>query len=100
MSHIHQIILALASTARLCCKTLFLAITMRLSKKFIEFENNHAVLCNSKKLLHLANDAERQMIFKLKGQENKRRNFEYPSDLDFTLNPGDLSQDGLNVVEK
>lgn len=56
----------------------WLGITLRCSKTFI-----------SQHLLHLANEEERQSIYKLKSRENREVGIVWPT-LDYTLSEGDL----------
>jgi hypothetical protein len=67
----------------------WLGITFRESKSFIEFIDNIPYLNNKK--IHLANDDEKIMFYKLRSSENKDMYFKYP-DIDYTISESDLTE--------
>lgn len=66
----------------------WLGITFRKSKTRVQFRDNRPYFENGKELT-LANEEQRRTFFKLRGQENKSLDFEYPF-VDFTLSKSDL----------
>lgn len=84
--HLHKIILDNKNN------TLWLGITFRLSKTYINFRNNIPFLLlpeNYDIELTLATDDEKRQFYKLRGLENKNINHEYPN-ITYTINPSDL----------
>ena len=65
----------------------WLGITFRKSNTFIQFRNNTPYFSNGK-ILKLANESQRKEFFKLRGEENRHMDFEYP-ELDYTLSLAD-----------
>jgi hypothetical protein len=83
--HTHQIIL---ETDKLCSNTLWLGITFRLSKTWLEMTDAGVVLSASKKLLRIANKDEKRLLYLQKAKQNKQGT-PYP-DFDFTLSFSDV----------
>lgn len=67
----------------------WLGFTFRLSKTFIQFNNDIPYFELNGKELKLANDVELQQFYILRGKENKSIEFEYPN-LDYTISESDL----------
>lgn len=87
-----------------------LSITMRTSNRFLSFdEDNIPRLLPDSTELRLATDDERKQFYNLKQQENKDPEFEWPTDIDFTISESDLMEptkpndiktsSGINVYE-
>lgn len=68
---------------------LWLGITFRLSKTFIEFKNDIPYFYNTNRILKIANEEETKEYYKLRSLENKSINFEYP-ELNYTISYGDI----------
>jgi len=66
----------------------WLGITFRESKTYVQFNNNLPFFENGKKL-ELANEDQKMEYYKLRGEENKSLNFNYPL-LSYTLSNADL----------
>jgi hypothetical protein len=82
-NHLHKIILDKKTT-----NNRWLGITFRLSKTFVKFINEIPYFVNGQ-ILVLANDNERQLMYKCKSEENINVNYVYPS-INFTISPSDL----------
>ncbi|WP_024610691.1 alpha-ketoglutarate-dependent dioxygenase AlkB [Pseudoalteromonas sp. TB64] len=65
----------------------WLGITFRRSKTYINFEDGKPYFPNGS-LLELADEQQKKDFFKLKGEENKDKNFIYPS-LNYTFSASD-----------
>ena len=65
----------------------WLGITFRKSKTFIQFQNNLPYFANGKPL-KLADEVQQREFYKLRGQENKSLDFDYPS-IAYTLSKSD-----------
>ncbi|QIL42075.1 hypothetical protein G7074_24090 [Pedobacter sp. HDW13] len=65
----------------------WLGITFRKSKTFIQFEDNLPYFANGQ-LLESASEEQKAEFFKLRGQENRLINFDYP-ELTYTLSIAD-----------
>lgn len=65
----------------------WLGVTFRTSKTYITFEDKTPYFSNGK-VLKLADEEQKATFFKLRGQENRLLNFEYP-ELSYTLNVAD-----------
>ena len=87
--HVHQIVLEKENPDK---NAIWLGITFRLSKTFINFVENVPLLYPSGIPLRLANDEEKQRFFIYKSQENSNIDFTYPIDLDYTLSSSEESQ--------
>lgn len=85
--HVHQIVLEKDNPDK---NTIWLGITFRLSKTFVNFIENVPNIYPSNIPLRLANDEEKQKFFIFKSQENSNIDFTYPIDIDYTLSPSDL----------
>ncbi len=65
----------------------WLGITFRESKTFIQFKNKLPYFVNSE-LLELANDEQKKIYYRLRGEENRSVNFIYPK-IGYTLSKAD-----------
>lgn len=84
----HKIILDTSSNKRdLLEDNKWLGITFRKSKTFIEFKNNLPYFKNGEEL-KLADENQYREFYKLRGQENKSMDFEYPW-IGYTLSKSD-----------
>lgn len=81
--HLHKIILETPS------KTLWLGLTLRLSKTLVYFDNNFPYFSSNKTRLVLANVDQRKEFYKYKGLENKGSDFVYP-DIQYSISNGDF----------
>ncbi|MCB9794602.1 MAG: alpha-ketoglutarate-dependent dioxygenase AlkB [Alphaproteobacteria bacterium] len=86
--HRHKIVLPALPAA----PTRWLGLTLRRSATFVRQQGGRAVLEHGAPL-RLADAAERAAFLRLRGQENRERDFRYPP-LDLTLSPGDLLPPG------
>jgi len=68
----------------------WLGITFRLSKTFIKFNLIEPYLTSSDKKLRFADQNEVKQFRQYKGLENKKINYSYPNDIDYTISLGDL----------
>ena len=66
----------------------WLGITLRRSKTFIQHRGGGGYF-ESGRPLRFATEDDRELFYRLRGQENRESQFRYP-DLDFTLSRGDL----------
>lgn len=66
----------------------WLGITLRSSKTYIQYRQDPPRLPDGSPL-RLADEAQRKMFYRLRGQENQSIGFIYP-DLDYTISPADL----------
>lgn len=82
--HLHKIILESSKS-----KNKWLGITFRLSKTFIHFVNELPFFVGTDEQLVLANDDQKKLYFKLRGQENQRIEFEYPK-INYTISQSDM----------
>ena len=82
--YLHKIILDTNKS-----QNLWLGITFRLSKTFIQFINEIPYFYKSNKILRLANQDEIIKFRKLKGDENANTEHNY-SDIDYTLSASDI----------
>jgi hypothetical protein len=85
--HVHQITLHDTETKEnIEC----LLVTLRTSKTKLDFHSGVPVFLQTGKELTLATKEEQNQMYQWKGLENKQTSFEYPDDVSFTLNSGDL----------
>ncbi|MDF1695333.1 MAG: alpha-ketoglutarate-dependent dioxygenase AlkB [Saprospiraceae bacterium] len=68
----------------------WLGITFRQSKTYLQFTENQPFL-PSGNVLTLANEEQQKEFFRLRGQENKSLDFEYPA-LNYTISKADILQ--------
>ena len=66
----------------------WLGITFRRSETFVRFEDGRPMLENGEQFL-LADEDQRKAFYRLRGQENRSMDFDYPA-LDYTINAADL----------
>ena len=66
----------------------WLGITLRQSKTYLNFDQGQPSFTDGTPL-QLADEEQRKVFYKLRGQENKSLRFSYPK-LDFTISPADL----------
>lgn len=81
--YLHKIVLENNHT-----KNRWLGITFRLSKTFVQHKDNIPHLHPSNKILTLANEEEQKTFYKLRSEENKSTNFQYP-EITFTISPSE-----------
>lgn len=82
-NHLHKITLEKNTSSNK-----WLGITFRLSKTFVKFINEIPYFVDGQ-ILVLANDDERQLMYKCKSAENINVDYVYPS-MNFTISPSDL----------
>jgi len=83
----HKIVLEPAKGPKPPIDNKWLGITFRKSKTWIRFKDNLPYLPNGE-VLQLADETQRKEFYKLRGQENKSLNFEYPL-LPYTISVAD-----------
>jgi len=83
-NHLHKIILENINK-----NNKWLGITFRLSKTFIHHVNNIPLFHQTTNILKIANEEERKEFYKLRSEENKNLNFEYP-DVTYTISISDI----------
>lgn len=81
--HLHKIILEQNTS-----NNTWLGITFRKSKTFIYF-NNELPYFSNKKLLTLADDKQKKEMYKCKGIENSKIEYDYP-EMNYTISNGDM----------
>lgn len=82
--HLHKIILNKPDK-----DNRWLGITFRSSKTFVHHVNNVPLFYETDRILSLANDKKTREFYKLRSEENKSVNFEYP-EIDYTISASDL----------
>ncbi|OJJ15426.1 hypothetical protein BKI52_39105 [marine bacterium AO1-C] len=83
----HKIVLEPVKGAKPDTDNKWLGITFRKSKTLIRFQDNLPHFANGG-VLKLADEAQRKEFYKLRGQENKRLDFEYPA-ITYTISVAD-----------
>lgn len=81
--HVHKIMLDTPKS-----KTRWLGITFRLSKTFIQIENDVATFYSDNEILRMADDSERKEFLKHKSLENSMVKYSYPK-IYYTLSISD-----------
>lgn len=84
--HLHKIIL---DDHNICSNDLWLGITFRFSKTFIQFRDEIPYFVNHNRKLLLANDIQKKEFYKYRSCENNNVEYVYP-DMDYTISVGDL----------
>ncbi|BAV07976.1 hypothetical protein SAMN05421788_103319 [Filimonas lacunae] len=85
---LHKIVLNVLPNAKpLATDNKWLGITFRTSKTYIQFKDNQPYFSTGQPLT-IANEEQATEFFKLRGQENRNVDFEYP-ELTYTINPAD-----------
>lgn len=67
---------------------IWIGLTLRFSKTFIRFDNQVPYINHTNQVLELASDQQRNEFYRLRSQENKGIDFEYPK-IDYTISPSD-----------
>lgn len=67
----------------------WLGITFRLSKTYIQYIDNIPFFYNTNHVLKLANDEEMKRFYKMRSDENKSINYQYP-EIHFTVSSSDI----------
>lgn len=84
----HKIVLDIDAKLKLpIIENKWLGMTFRTSKTYLEFKNNLPFFTNGEQL-KLANEEQEREFFKLRGEENKSLNFNYPF-LNYTVSLAD-----------
>lgn len=83
--HLHKIILQNHNQKD---DSLWLGITFRTSKTFVNFDETSAILMNGRKL-RMASEDERKHLMRMKREENQEEGYSYPS-IDYTISEGDI----------
>lgn len=82
--HLHKIILENTND-----DNRWLGITFRLSKTFLHYVNNNPFFYQTNNILKIANDEECKKFYKLRSEENKSSQFEYP-EINYTISTSDI----------
>ena len=83
-NYLHKIVLDNVKT-----NDIWLGLTFRLSKTFIQFINEIPYFYKTNRILRLANEEELKEFYSLRQKENKSIMFEYP-ELNYTISSSDL----------
>jgi hypothetical protein len=83
-NYLHKIVLDNSSA-----NDMFLGLTFRLSKTFIQFLDEIPYFYKTDRILKLANQEEMKEFYSLRQKENKSIGFEYP-ELNYTISASDL----------
>ena len=83
-NYLHKIVLDNMKT-----NDIWLGLTFRLSKTFIQFINEIPYFYKTDKILKIANEEETKEFYSLRRKENKSIGFEYP-ELNYTISQSDM----------